>query len=259
MQDLKITIIQSPLYWEDIDRNLEMFDKKISLINEPTDLIVLPEMFNTSFTMNVKAVAEKMGEKTMQWMLQKAKEKQCVLTGSLIINEDGHYYNRLLWVNPDGTYQHYDKRHLFRMANEHHYFSAGTQRIITPLKGWRICPLICYDLRFPVWSRNANEYDCLLYVANWPEQRSHPWKILLQARAIENQCYVIGVNRIGKDGKEVSFSGDSAVINAKGEIISNTKMNEEATETTSLSFSELEAFRAAFPVSLDSDKFEIIN
>ena len=264
MTDLHVTVVQSSLHWEDVDRNLDMFDQKLNSISGSTDLIVLPEMFSTGFTMNTKGAAEEMHGRSMQWLVKKAKEKNCVITGSLIIHENGHYYNRLVWMRPDGTFIHYDKRHLFRMANEHEYFTAGRQRISVLLKGWKICPLICYDLRFPVWSRNGfssgthdASYDCLIYVANWPERRAHPWKTLLLARAIENQCYVVGVNRVGKDGKDIEYSGDSAVINAKGEIISYTRTHEENVETVVLSMKELEEFRKTFPVGMDADHFEI--
>jgi len=273
MEDIKITIIQSELHWENVDKNLELFSKKISAISEQTDLIVLPEMFNTGFTMNAKNLAEKADGKTTQWMKQKAKEKHCVVTGSLIIEEEGKYFNRLIWMKPDGSYHIYDKRHLFRLANEQNYYSPGNNRLIVELKGWRICPLVCYDLRFPVWSRNKkltvdnlqltntdsrdSIYDILIYVANWPERRAHPWKTLLPARTIENQCYVVGVNRIGNDGNNIYHSGDSAVINAKGEIISKTKAHEEFVETVKLSYKELEEFRKSFPVGMDADDFEI--
>ena len=258
MEDLKITIIQTSLYWENVDENLHLFDHKISGITEQTDLIILPEMFNSGFTMNTKLVAERMNGKTMQWMSAKAREKNAVITGSLIIKENEKYFNRLVWMNPSGTYRHYDKRHLFRMGEEQHHFSAGDKKMLVNLKGWKICPLICYDLRFPVWSRNGkgtNEYDLLLYVANWPERRNHAWKILLTARAIENQCYVAGLNRIGKDGNDITHSGDSTIINAKGEIISRVKANEDVVETVTLSHQELDEFRKLFPVSLDADDF----
>lgn len=267
MQELAITIIQSELHWENIDKNLEMFSGKIAAVSETTDLVVLPEMFNTGFTMNARKLAEKIPGKTFQWMAQEAKEKKCVITGSCIIEENGNYFNRLIWMPPDGAYKTYDKRHLFRMANEQNYYTAGNKKIIVELKGWKICPLVCYDLRFPVWSRNKKaagdsgrsqpEYDVLIYVANWPERRSHPWKTLLLARAIENQCYAVGVNRVGNDGNNVYHSGDSAVINAKGEVISKTRSKEESVETAKLSWKELEDFRKSFPVVMDADDFEV--
>jgi omega-amidase len=273
MENINITIIQSNLHWESIDKNLEMFSQKIASITEPTDLIVLPEMFNTGFTMSTKTVAEHMTGKTRQWMRQQCKEKKCAITGSLIISENGRYYNRLIWMWPDGSYKTYDKRHLFGMSEEDKYFTAGKKSIVVELKGWKLCPLICYDLRFPVWSRNnwsqesklkkakgtglIAEYDVLLYVANWPERRAHPWKTLLMARAIENQCFVVGVNRVGNDGNNINHSGDSAIINFKGELLSKTKTNEEFIDTVSLNYSELEEFRKVFPVGLDADDFSI--
>ena len=251
--------------------NLDMFSQKINDIKENTDLIVLPEMFSTGFSMNPEKFAEPLNGKTVNWMKEKAKEKNCVITGSFISEENGKCFNRLVWMNADGSYSTYDKRHLFRMANEDNHYTAGEKKIIVELKGWKICPLICYDLRFPVWSRNRKiddgkvglnthyEYDLLIYVANWPEIRSYPWKTLLLARAIENQCYVVGLNRVGNDGTEIYHSGDSAVISARGEIISKTKPHEDSTETVALNYSELAAFRKLFPAILDADTFEIMH
>jgi len=255
MEDLRVTIVQPTLTWEDVDANLAMFTNKLAPAS--TDLIVLPEMFSTGFTMNVSKVGEGMDGKALQWMKKISAEKKCVVTGSLVIKENDHFYNRLIWMKPDGAYEKYDKRHLFRMGEENQTYTAGKDKIIVSLKGWKICPLVCYDLRFPVWSRNSVGYDCLIYVANWPEVRSYAWNHLLIARAIENQSYVIGVNRVGKDGNDMPHSGDSAVINAKGLIISKTKPNEESVETVVLSYKELEEFRKAFPVAMDADKFKL--
>jgi predicted amidohydrolase len=274
MSDLKITIIQSNLHWENKEENLRMFSEKIAAIEAETDLIILPEMFTTGFSMQPEKFAEEMNGRTVSWMMQNAKEKECVITGSFMCSEDGKYFNRLLWVKSDGTMNHYDKHHLFSMGEENDHYSNGNKKIIEEIKGWKICPLICYDLRFPVWSRNKvqsskfesskfrssfenNAYDLLIYVANWPERRSHPWKTLLLARAIENQCYVAGVNRIGNDGNEIYHSGDSAVVNARGEIISKIKADEESTTTVTLKYSDLQKFRKAFPVWKDADDFEI--
>ncbi len=274
---MNVTIIQTHLFWENREKNLQHFDTLINAINQSTDLIVLPEMFTTGFTMNPKILAES-DTITLTWLKQKAKQKNAVITGSIAINEEGNYFNRLFWVEPNQKVSTYDKRHLFRMGNEDKNYTAGTKKIITTLKNWNICPLICYDLRFPVWSRNrvisqksvtlsrvegqsliANyEYDVLIYVANWPEVRNYPWKQLLIARAIENQCYVIGVNRIGLDGNNINHSGDSLVINPCGEIISQTKANEESIETISLDKSYLDEFRTIFPAGLDADNFKII-
>ena len=243
-----------------------MFSEKISSIKEETDLIVLPEMFSTGFTMNNKAMAETMKSKTAEWIRKTAKEKNCVVTGSLIIEEKKKYYNRLIWMMPDGKYKTYDKRHLFRYAGEEKYYAAGKKKLIVELNGWKICPLVCYDLRFPVWSRNKissqkskvkSDYDLLLYVANWPERRNHPWKTMLMARAMENQAYVVGVNRVGNDGNNIYHSGDSAAINFKGEILSKTKAHEESVETITLSRKDLDDWRKTFPAWMDADKFSV--
>ncbi len=259
MDHLIITTIQTNLYWQDINKNLVHFDEKVDAIKEHTDIIVLPEMFTTGFTMNPKVFAEEHGGKGLQWMQQKSKEKNCVLVGSISIKDGEKFYNRLYWVMPDGTYQFYDKRHLFQMGKEDLYYTAGSKKFVVEYKGWKICPLICYDLRFPVWSRNTKEntYDVLIYLANWPEVRSYPWKQLLIARAIENQSYVVGVNRIGQDGNAITHSGDSCMLNPRGEIISKTKAHEDVSETVSLSFTYLEEFRKVFPVMLDGDEFEV--
>lgn len=256
MQNITLTFIQTNLYWENVEANLNMFSEKISSIREKTDLIILPEMFSTGFTMNNRQLAERMNGRTITWMKQMAKEKNCVITGSIIIEEKKKYYNRLIWMPPSGNFKTYDKRHLFRYANEQKYYTAGKSKLIVRLKGWRICPMICYDLRFPVWVRNQNkEYDLLIFVANWPERRNHAWKTLLLARAMENQCYVVGVNRIGNDGNNVYHSGDSVAVNFKGEVISKTAPHEESAETIMLSKKELEMWRKTFPAWMDADKF----
>lgn len=260
--DLKVTIIQSELHWENVDENLAMFSQKMAAISEPTDIIVLPETFNTGFSMLSEELAEKMDGKTVTWMKEQAQKRGAVVTGSLIIEEHGKYYNRLVWVQPGGDFYTYDKRHLFRMGDEHLSFSAGGERLIVTYKGWRFCPMICYDLRFPVWARNASKaetpaYDCLIYVANWPTARKQPWSKLLEARAIENQCYVIGANRVGEDGNGISCSGNSVIINPKGEALSNIPEDKNHTETVNLSLEELNSFRAIFPVTKDGDEFEI--
>lgn len=263
MYNLKVTLVQTELHWENVNANLTMFTQKLSTIEKGSShLIVLPEMFSTGFSMNAKHLAEKENGKTMQWMAQQANNKNAVITGSIIFEEDGKYYNRLIWMRPDGTFDFYNKRHLFSMGNEHLHYTAGNKKIIAELKGWKICPLVCYDLRFPVWSRNhfnkenetaIGEYDLLLYIANWPERRNHPWKTLLMARAIENQCYAAGLNRVGADGNDIIHSGDSAIINAKGEIISNIPAHQNCIETIELNYNELINFRKEFPVGLDAD------
>ncbi len=260
MQDLKVTLIQADLHWQNPTANLAMLEEKIWEIGEPTDLIVLPEMFTTGFTMEAATHAEVMNFTTMKWMKQQAAQTGAVVTGSYIVKEAGSFYNRLLWVEPDGNVATYDKRHLFRMANEDNTFTMGEERIICEWKGWRICPLICYDLRFPVWSRNQYleaekrmDYDLLLYVANWPAARISAWDILLQARAVENLSYVVGVNRVGQDGNGISYNGHSAMIDFKG--TQQKLLTDNVTiHTQTLSGDELLTYREKFPAYLDADK-----
>lgn len=257
--NLKITIIQANLAWEDKEKNLINFSEKINKITTATDVIILPEMFTTGFTMQAKQFAESMDGPTFNWMKITANKKNCVITGSFICEENGHYFNRLIWMNANGSYVKYDKRHLFNMGNEDKHYTAGQEKIVVELKGWKICPLICYDLRFPVWSRNSkdNPYDLLIYIANWPQRRSLAWNTLLLARAIENQCYVIGVNRVGMDGNAILHVGDSAVITAAGEITSTIKSAEESEISTMLNYSALIEYRKLFPALADSDSFQI--
>jgi predicted amidohydrolase len=257
MSDLTITIIQSNLYWESIDANLSMFEKKIASVSKATDLIILPEMFTTGFTMNAAALAEDMEGKTVGWMKKMAADSEAVITGSVIVKEHGKFFNRLIWMQPDGNVQLYDKHHLFSMANEQDTFSAGTQKLIADIRDWKICPQICYDLRFPVWLRNVEKYDLLIFVANWPERRSYPWQQLLIARAIENQCYVAGVNRVGEDGNGISYSGCSAIIDPKGKVLFE-KSHQEVVQTITLSKSNLQKTRARFPFLQDGDRFTIV-
>jgi omega-amidase len=259
---MKVTTIQTHLHWENNEKNLAHFDTLINTIKEPTDLIVLPEMFTTGFTMQPEKYAEVWQGNTLTWLKQKAKQHNAIITGSYAVNDDGKFYNRLIWAKPNGEVSTYDKRHLFRMGKEDAHYTAGTKRLVEKINDWNVCPMVCYDLRFPVWSRNIyNEhthtwqYDVLIYVANWPEVRNYPWKQLLIARAIENQCYVIGVNRIGLDGNNINHSGDSMVINPRGEIISKTKANEQSIETIELDKAYLTDFIKNFPVGLDADKF----
>jgi omega-amidase len=256
---LKVTMVQTALHWEDVDANLAMFSEKIAALKEWGDVIVLPEMFNTGFSMNAAAHAETMDGKAMQWLKKTAAEYKCVLTGSLMIEDDGMYYNRLIWMKPDGTFDIYDKRHLFALANEEKTYTPGNKKLIVEYKGWRIHPLVCYDLRFPVWSRRTKkeDYDILIYVANWPERRVIAWSQLLIGRAIENQCYVVGVNRVGNDGSNIYHSGDSAIINFKGEMLNNACPNDVCIETITLSKKELEAFRHQLAFIDDADDFTI--
>jgi omega-amidase len=259
MTDLRITLLQQELFWEDADKNLDLFSKKIHSITAETDLILLPEMFSTGFTMNATGCAEEMNGKTMQWLQSTAKEKKCVITGSIIIKEQNHFYNRLIWMKPSGDFSYYDKRHLFRLAEEQLTYTSGNKKIIAEINGWKICPLVCYDLRFPVWSRRTKteDYDLLLYVANWPERRIHAWRQLLIARAIENQSYVAGVNRIGNDGHEIYHSGYSTVIDFKGESLINSNPGEAFIDTVLLSKESLLNFRKHFPFANDADEFEL--
>ena len=263
---MKLTIIQTELNWENRDKNIQHFEKLIDSIIDKTDLIILPEMFTTGFTMNPKKYAESADGETLKWLKFKSKEKQSVITGSIAVEEHGYFYNRLYWINPNGEVNTYDKRHLFSIGTENQFYKAGSKKIITHLKNWKFCPLICYDLRFPVWSRNRFQinnskpnwdYDVLIYVANWPEKRIYAWKHLLIARAIENQCYVIGINRIGIDGNGIKHSGNSLVINPRGEIIFQLKENEEQLQNVILDWDFLEKFRKEFPVGIDADDFKI--
>jgi len=257
MENLKITIFQGYLFWENTDKNLQNIALRLSAIREKTELIILPEMFNTGFSMDAEKLAEPMGGKTMQWMHKIAKQYNCVITGSLIIKDGAKFYNRLIWMRPDGTHEHYDKRHLFTLAKEEEVYTAGTKKLIVDLKGWKICPVICYDLRFPVWLRNVGgEYDLLIIVANWPERRALHWRTLIPARAVENQSYVIGVNRVGHDGYEVYHSGDSTCISPMGEVI-YYKRDEEDLYTFTISGSEPTKTRRALPFLQDEDKFHI--
>ena len=258
---MKVTIIQTNLHWENREKNLNHFDGLFTKITEQTNLIVLPEMFTTGFSLDPERVAEPHMGPTFNWMLQKAKEKNAVVVGSIAVKDTNSFYNRLYWAQPNGDVSFYDKRHLFRMAHEDQKYTAGKEKIIKTISDWKLLPLICYDLRFPVWSRNFKKklpiYDVLIYVASWPETRNYQWKQLLIARAIENQCYVIGVNRIGKDGNDLNYIGNNLVINPRGEIINQSLPNEECIETVFLDKTYLEDFRKNFPVGLDSDDFEI--
>jgi omega-amidase len=255
--DLTIALVQTDLYWENPTANLAMLEEKIASIDSPTDLIVLPEMFTTGFTMNPVQWAEPMNFTTFKWLRQMAAQTGAVVTGSYAVKENGQYYNRLVWMQPDGEFDCYDKRHLFRMGGEDKVYTAGNRKMIKTIKDWRICPTVCYDVRFPVWSRNVNlEYDILLNMANWPAVRSNVWTILLQARAIENQCYVLGVNRTGEDGNGLAHAGHSMVIDYKGEVLFR-EIDTQLVHCQTLNKENLEAFRQKFPAYLDADSFTI--
>lgn len=253
MQNLTVTFIQTELVWESIKANLEMLDKKIDGIVNPTDLILLPEMFSTGFSMSPEGLAETMQGSAVTWMKKKAKEKSADIAGSLMIQEEGHYFNRLIWAKPDDRVLTYDKRHLFRMTGEEKIYSPGNQLLTVELKGWRIRPFICYDLRFPAWMRNSdNPYDLAIVTANWPASREIHWQTLLRARAIENQSYIIGVNRIGVDGNQIEYNGYSCVIDYKGNIFFQ-EVGQENTQTASLSLTTLRNYRESLPFWKDRD------
>jgi predicted amidohydrolase len=248
---MRITTIQYDIVWEDKETNLKNLTSKINTIQ--SDVIVLPEMFTTGFTMTPNHLAESMTGKTIQWMKEIALTKDLAICGSSIIREEDKYFNRFIWVNPDGTIYHYDKRHLF--LNEDQNYTPGNKKLIIEYRGWKICPLICYDLRFPVWSRNSEDYDILIYVANWPDKRKLAWRSLLVARAIENQCYVIGVNRVGEGGR-LFYSGGTSVINALGEV-QYTNSHIEEVFTATLSKYDLDKIRTQLPFLEDKDNFSI--
>ena len=261
MSSLTITLIQTNLFWENKKANLEMLQQKIESIKERTEVVILPEMFSTGFSMKPESLAETMDGETMQWMQKIASKKRIILTGSLIIKEEEKYFNRLIWMLPNGKYGFYDKRHLFAYADEHLHYTKGNKKLIASVKGWKIHLQICYDLRFPVWARQPpgnldNQYDLLINIANWPEKRNRAWKALLQARAVENQCFVAGVNRIGEDGNTIKYSGDSSLIDPMGEIIYQ-KNNKEDTFTYTLQKQKITETRSQFPFWKEADSFLI--
>lgn len=261
MGDLSVTLVQTNLIWEDRKANLSMLEDKINSIKEKTHVVVLPEMFSTGFSMQPEKFGEEMNGESVAWMRRVANEKRVIVTGSIIIKENERFFNRLVWMLPNGQYGFYDKRHLFAYAGEDRHYTAGSERMIASVNGWKLNLQVCYDLRFPVWARQqcANgqpEYDVLVYVANWPQKRSTGWKALLQARAIENQCYVIGVNRVGNDGNEIAHSGDSCVIDPLGKMLTMAS-DEEALMTVVLQRSELDRIREQFQFLRDADAFEI--
>jgi predicted amidohydrolase len=253
MSDLRIALVQTELYWEDIDANLEMFSRKLEDLPADTDLVVLPEMFTTGFTMNAAAVAQKMSDSAVDWLKLQAQRLSAAITGSLVIEDRGGVYNRLVWAAADGKIFTYDKRHLFRYAGEHEVYQPGNSRLIVSLGQWQVCPFICYDLRFPKWTRNLNnQYDLAVFVANWPAPRALHWRRLLQARAIENQSYVIGVNRVGTDGKGLAYSGDSAVIDPLGHVLFE-RQGTPCVKCVTLSYTRLKTYREEFPAWMDAD------
>ena len=260
MSTLTFTLLQQPLVWEDKAANIQHFSSIINNLQQHTEVVVLPEMFSTGFSMRPEVLAETMDGPTVTWMRSTAAEKKIILTGSVMIEENGLYHNRLIWMLPNGEYGYYDKKHCFGYAGEDKHYTPGNKRLIASVKGWRINLQICYDLRFPVWARQQQhdgpEYDVLLYVANWPERRNHAWKTLLQARAIENQCYVIGVNRVGRDGNDIYHSGDSMVVDAMGAVLYE-KAHGEDVYTITLEKQPLEETRSKLPFLKDADNFTI--
>ena len=258
MADLTVSFIQTKLHWQDAAANRATLDVALARLSAPTDLIVLPEMFTTGFSMEAATLAEPMDGPTVAWLRAHAAAHNAVITGSVIIEENGQYYNRLLWVRPDGSLSYYDKRHLFTLAGEQHTYTPGQTRLVEEWRGWRICPLVCYDLRFPVWSRNqpVAPFDLLLYVANWPAVRRTAWMTLLRARAIENVACALGVNRVGRDNLGHDYSGDSALLDAQGNYLVEAGA-ENAVFTYTLQRDELDAFRARFAALHDGDAFEL--
>lgn len=262
MSALTITTIQTDLRWEDKAANLQHFEERIFSLSGPAEVVVLPEMFSTGFSMLPERLAERMDGPTVRWMRDMAARKNIILTGSVIVEDGGQYFNRLVWMLPDGKYGYYDKRHRFAFAGEDAHYTAGRKRLVASVKGWRVLLLVCYDLRFPVWSRQNvqegqdQEYDLIIYVANWPERRSHAWKTLLQARAIENQSYVVGVNRIGDDGAGNHHSGDSMIVDPLGDVLYHGADRDE-TFTLTLQKDDLTRVRERFPFWKDADHFSM--
>ena len=258
MHPLKISIVQTDIAWENKQENLRMLREKLHALRGTTEIVVLPEMFSTGFTMKSRELAEPVSGITVRILKELAADFQLALCGSFICSERSNNYNRAFFITPEGEEFYYDKRHLFRMGNEAEYFSSGNNKLIISYRGWNICLLVCYDLRFPVWSRNVNnEYDLLIYVASWPQARRLAWDTLLCARALENMCYVCGVNRIGVDGNKLIYNGGSVVFSAKGEVLASVPDGEEGIETVSLSLISLQQLRDKFPVWKDADAFRL--
>lgn len=254
---LKIALVQSDLVWENADENRINFSNKLTSILEPVDLIVLPEMFTTGFSMNPESVFETMDGNTVSWLQKMAVQKEAAITGSVVIKENGKYYNRLLFVTPDGHIEHYDKKHTFTLAGEDKVYASGKELLTIDYLGWKIRPLVCYDLRFPVWSRNTEDYDILIYIANWPKVRNVAWDSLLKARAIENMSYCIGVNRVGLDGNKHEYSGHSAAYDVLGERIDSISEEKEDIAIITLQKEQLNTQRSKLGFLNDRDKFTL--
>jgi predicted amidohydrolase len=257
---MKISLVQTDIEWENKKANFNRYESLLKGLEGKTDVVVLPEMFNTGFSMNSGDLAESMNGETMNWMGEITSRNGFGMIGSIIIKEQGRYYNRLIFMKPDGSYTTYDKGHLFRMEKENLFYTRGSSTVIDSYRNWNFSLQICYDLRFPVWSRNRkNNYDILVYIANWPAARRNVWNTLLMARAIENQCYILGVNRIGKDGNGIDYCGDSVVIDPRGNVVVKSKLNAEEVITCEISHDELVTFRTKFPVWLDADPFKLFS
>ena len=256
-ETLNITLVQSQLFWEDVEKNISHFDALISEISE-TDIILLPEMFNTSFCPKSNHLAESMGGKTINWMKEISKTQDCAIAGTLMIKEGENIFNRLVWISKNGAIHTYDKHHLFSLIKEERYISKGEGRLIVEIEGWKICPLICYDLRFPVFSRNDVEYDMLIYLANWPVKRIDAWDTLLKARSIENQCYTIGVNRVGEDGNGIPFNGHSKVFDAFGKELFSATENKAEVLQFEISLDDLKLKRRQMNFLQDRDNFSLL-
>ena len=252
--DLQISLVQTDIVWENAAANRKLLSEKFASLKGKQQIIILPETFTTGFSMQAEKLAEKMDGETAQWMKEESIKNRCIIAGSLIIEEQGQYFNRMLWVMPNGDMAHYDKRHLFSYAGEDAAFSAGQKRMIVQVNGWKICVQICYDLRFPVWARNTDDYDMLLYIANWPEKRNYVWENLLMARAIENMSFVIGVNRVGIDDNGHQYIGNSSIYSPLGELIAK-ETEQEAVITHTFQYSDIIESRQRFPFLSDRDDF----
>jgi len=260
---LRVTLVQARLAWEDPDANLRHFEEMLDAAPGPHEVVVLPEMFSTGFSMDAPRLAEEMSGPTIAWMREQAARRRCILAGSVIISEGGNFYNRLVWMQPNGQAFHYDKRHLFSLAGEEQVYTPGERRVVVSVKGFRILLQVCYDLRFPVWSRQVStpsgpEYDAVLYVANWPERRALAWNTLLRARAMENQAYCMGVNRVGDDGHGIHHAGDSAVYDPLGETVWHCGDGQEAVHTVTLERAHLDAVRDKLRFWQDGDRFVLV-
>jgi predicted amidohydrolase len=262
MQDLTVALVQTSLHWHQREANLAMFEEYLSHLEDPVDFVLLPEMFTTGFTMEAKKLAEPPNFTTLRWMKQMAQKHEAAICGSFIINDGGNFFNRLHWVLPDGTIETYDKKHLFAFAGEDKVFSPGEKSLTVNWKGWKLKPMVCYDLRFPVWCRNRfkdnqMDYDVILFVANWPEARVKAWELLLAARAVENSAYAIGLNRVGIDGNGISYCGHSGVYNPKGEAVAELK-NKEGIVLVNMNKTDLVQYRSKFRVQYDWDDFSVL-